>query len=68
MDNQEIVLQDQEVSTLNEKCCNEGECCNDGECDNQEKQTNHPEIGKMLSNLDDLFKGNDDLLNNFKKL
>jgi hypothetical protein len=57
MDNQDIISQDQKVSSNNkEECCNE------------ETPTNHPELGNMLSNLDELFKGNDDFINNFKNI
>lgn len=64
MDNQDIVSQDQKVCLQNkEECCDKEECCN-----KEEAQTNHPELGDMLTNLDELFKGNDDFINNFKNI
>ncbi len=54
MNNQEV-----DVSKVDE--------CVENECENNESNT-IPELKNMLSNLDEIFKGNDDLINNFKNV
>lgn len=59
MNNQEV-----DVSKVDECVVNE---CVVNECVNNESNS-VPELKNMLSNLDEIFKGNDDLLNNLKNI
>jgi hypothetical protein len=69
MNNQEVDLSKVDECVENE--CVKNECvkneCEKNECVNNESNT-IPELKNMLSNLDEIFKGNDDLLNNLKNI
>jgi hypothetical protein len=64
MNNQEVDLSKVDECVKNECVKNE---CENNKCENNESNT-IPELKNMLSNLDEIFKGNDDLLNNLKNI
>ena len=62
-------MDNQEISPEDSKKVNDGENhveeCSDEEYEEEEeKENNNPDLGNILNNLDQLFKGNDNLFKN----
>ncbi len=62
MDNQEISPEDSKKVDDSEN--HEVECSDEEYEEYKEEQNNNPDLGNILNNLDQLFKGNDDLFKN----